>query len=93
MAFTADEDAGMEADTDQSTVDHLVEALGGTTEVAAFLGVVPTAVSNARAHNRIPEAWKYRLAKLCKERRVKGYDEVFDAPFTLARPKRESAET
>ena len=43
------------------TVDALVEALGGTTAVAAIIGVGPSTVSNWRTWNRIPPRLFFKI--------------------------------
>jgi hypothetical protein len=79
-----------------STVDALIDALGGTTAVADFLRVVPSAVSNARRDRRLPERWRYKLSRWSVERGLIVDPAVFeDPPAALspppARRKREGA--
>lgn len=60
------------------TVSELVKALGGTSAVAELMKVGPTSVSNAKAVNQIPESWKYRLSKIVRKRRLRGFWRLFD---------------
>ena len=52
---------------DIASVAEFIDKLGGTMQVSAFLAVIPSAVSNAKAANHIPEAWRYRLSRRAKE--------------------------
>jgi hypothetical protein len=50
----------------QKQVDHLVEELGGTCEVAQLMGVVPSAVSNWRRAGQFPARTYLPLATRLK---------------------------
>lgn len=43
------------------TVDDVIDAFGGTTVVAKWLGIRHTAVSNWRAEQAIPNGWHLRF--------------------------------
>jgi hypothetical protein len=45
-----------------TTVDDLVEALGGTNVVARLLGVGASAVSNWRSSGEVPKGWHLELS-------------------------------
>ncbi len=53
-----------------TTVDGLVEALGGTVKVAEWAGTKHTAVSNWRSDGFIPPGWHLRLLVECWRRGV-----------------------
>jgi hypothetical protein len=55
-------------DTAITSVDGLIEALGGTKQVAAWADIDPSAVSHWRRDGEIPPAWHFRLFALCAER-------------------------
>lgn len=76
------------------TAADLINALGGTTQVSAFLQVIPSAVSNAKAADRIPEAWRFRLAELAKQKGIKNYEPVLrrDLAPLGRKARREQAE-
>ena len=44
-----------------TTIDELIEALGGTSVVSSWLGVGSSAVSNWRARNELPGGWHLRI--------------------------------
>lgn len=50
------------------TIDELIAALGGVTEVAKWAGVGKTAVSNWSARELIPPGWHLRLFAEAKAR-------------------------
>jgi len=76
------------------TAADLINALGGTTQVSVFLQVIPSAVSNAKAADRIPEAWRFRLAELAKQKGIKNYEPVLrrDLAPLGRKARREQAE-
>jgi len=53
------------------TIDELVEALGGDTVVAHWLGISQPAVANWKVRGQIASGWHLRiLARLKQERRL-----------------------
>lgn len=52
------------------TAIEAIDALGGTTKVATRFGVKPSAVSNWRAANRIPDRLHFRFAETCRRERI-----------------------
>lgn len=52
------------------TVADVVMALGGTMEVSRVLGVLPSAVSNAKANDKFPGGWQIRIDRLCTEKGI-----------------------
>ena len=50
-----------------TSVDDIVEALGGTGKVARATGVVPSAVSNWRAAKKIPSDQYLNISTMLKE--------------------------
>lgn len=56
--------------SDILTVAKAIEALGGTGELAAALGVVPSAVRNWRRLNAIPKGQYYDISAIAEERGV-----------------------
>jgi hypothetical protein len=63
-----------------TTVDEVVDALGGTSAAARHLGVTPAAVSNWRAARRIPGQWHKLLRRDFLDRDMIIDDSVFDDP-------------
>ena len=61
------------------TAAQIIDALGGTKKVAAFLGVGPSAVSNYRKQG-FPERAYYKLARLCDERGLNVSPALFGNP-------------
>lgn len=60
------------------TISEFIDALGGTSKIADFLGVGPSAVSNAKKADHLPRAWHFRLSRLAQQRGVKVEDELFE---------------
>ena len=52
------------------TVSEIIDALGGTAEVARHFGVGRTAVGNWRSWGRFPDRLHLRLLALCEDRGV-----------------------
>lgn len=50
------------------TVSEFIQALGGTTEAAGMFSVRPSAVSNWRAHNRLPARIHLRASRIAEAR-------------------------
>ena len=50
------------------TVEQVIDELGGSAKVAALIGVGISAVSNAKARNHLPHAWRMRLWQEAKKR-------------------------
>jgi hypothetical protein len=63
-----------------STVDELIDTLGGPTAIARWLGIKQSAVSNWRLPTRpgIPAGWHLRLYREAKARGFEIADEVFE---------------
>lgn len=57
---------------------QFIDALGGTSETATLLGVVPSAVSNAKRAGKLPARWYFRLAGLAQQRGVNVPDGIFE---------------
>ena len=53
-----------------TTVDDLIDALGGTKNVALWAKVDPSAVSHWRRLEKIPRGWHLPLYALCAERQL-----------------------
>ena len=54
------------------SVDRLVDALGGTMTVSAFLGALPSAVSNWRSRNSIPSKHWRQCVALAAQQGIQG---------------------
>lgn len=54
-----------------STVNELIDELGGTTAVAKLFGVGSSAVSNWRKAERFPAGVHYLISRLATERGIK----------------------
>ena len=61
-----------------STITGLVDAFGGATEVAEFLGISAAAVSNWSLRGYIPTGWHLRLYLEGQKRGFSFAPEVFD---------------
>lgn len=71
---------------DITSIDELLDELGGNSSVGRWLGITPEAVANWRARGNIPPGWHWKLATAVMKRgktiapAVFGVDED-DAPF------------
>ena len=61
-----------------TTVDEIVEALGGNQNVADLFGVLPTSVSNWKAFGGFPERLHLRLFQECQRRNITIDPAVFE---------------
>jgi hypothetical protein len=68
-----------------TTVDEVVDALGGTKKCADHLGLRMSAISNWRAARRIPGHWHKRLRREFLDRDMLIDDSVFDDPAPTRR--------
>ncbi len=64
---------------DIDTIDGLVEALGGPSDLGAALGLSPSAVCNWSLRNFIPPSWHFRLLYELKIRGLTAHPSVFEA--------------
>lgn len=53
-----------------STISELIDALGGPSELGAFLGITQEAVSNWKARGAIPPGWHARLILEARKRSI-----------------------
>lgn len=68
------------------TVDAIVDALGGTSEVAVLTGVSLPAVSNWKTRRRIPSEKFMIVADALEQRGVKADPDLFGFDTSEARP-------
>ena len=68
------------------SIADLIEAFGGTAEMAKFLDVGPSAVSNWKAANDIPPGWHLRLFLEAQRRGWSIDQNIFGPPRDL-RPR------
>ncbi len=60
-----------------STIDELVTALGGPSELGSVLGISQEAVSNWAARGSIPGGWHVRLLSMCMRNNILVNPSVF----------------
>jgi hypothetical protein len=60
-----------------STIDDLIEALGGDTSVADWLGISQPAVANWKARKEIPPGWHLRILARLKAERMTADPSIF----------------
>ena len=75
------------------TVNDVVEQFGGTAKMAEIFGVLPSAVSNWKAANRIPPRLHYRLSRLVQERGIVIDESIFEDSSDTRASTREGAVT
>lgn len=73
-------------------VSDLVDAFGGTCELADWLDVVPSTVSNWKDQNAIPTGWHLRLYLECQRRGISFSPHIFRLKETGAPPLKKKAE-
>ncbi len=61
-----------------STIDDVIDEMGGPTAIAAWLNISQSAVSNWRIRNEIPMGWHYRLARHAERLGMRIDDAVFN---------------
>lgn len=65
------------------SVDELVDAFGGTTAVARWLGVTKSCVSNWRADGAVPRGYHLQIYLEAKRRSLPIHATVFNMPADL----------
>lgn len=71
---------------DITSIDQLIDVLGGPSAIGEWLGITQEAVSNWKARRSIPPGWHFKLAKAARARGCSIDPQVFglepdDAPF------------
>lgn len=51
-----------------TSIEALVDELGGNTVLGAALGITPEAVANWKARGNIPTGWHWRLLAMARKR-------------------------
>ena len=60
-----------------STIDDLIDALGGDTAVSEWLGISQPAVANWKARREIPPGWHLRILARLKAERMTADPAIF----------------